>query len=527
MVIAVQNVKKDYYQYKVFRRGKLLTKALQGVSFKVKEGDFFGLLGQNGAGKSTLMKILTTNLKKSSGKVNIAGHDLDGKIGLIKEQISWMFGVDYEGYGWSTIEKNLRLAAYYLGMDKHAAERRIKELLEYFDLYKKRKLDVWRMSAGMQAKYALAAAMLKKPKILFLDEPLLGLDVPAKDVLRNFLTELNKEGTTIVYTDHQLQEMEKVCKNLVIIEKGEKVYDGTLENLKQKYRDTHVLELTCQSDKINKMLLQLAKDLKYVTDYELLTSLNGVHEIKVYTSMDSKQALLPVGNYLKKKGVVLQKLNAGLLGLEDVYKKFIHKRPHHKPLATLEGFHKAKEQPLGSHRKYLKHKHHAVRSAACQLLQINKRKDVEQTLQRMSRMTKPMQIACLDAVGNMHSIELLQKVKKKLNRRDRTVKLHLAIAQGKIGDVHAVKHLLKGLLEEESCEVVLDALPKLNKHVLHLIGKDIKYFNREELHFLLYHVRKRKDKEALYDALQIKYKNFKDKRKKLKQQKMIIQGKVR
>ena len=129
-IIEVNNLYKEYYQYKVFRKGKLLTKALNNISFKVKEGDFFGLLGQNGAGKTTLIKLLTTNLKKTAGSIHIDGVDIEQNIRKIKPQISWMFGVDYEGYGWSSIEKNLKLAAYYLGMTTQQAEKRIKELLE-------------------------------------------------------------------------------------------------------------------------------------------------------------------------------------------------------------------------------------------------------------------------------------------------------------------------------------------------------------------------------------------------------------
>ena len=102
-IIDVSRLHKDFYQYKVFSKGKLLTHALKDVSFQVKQGDFYGLLGRNGAGKSTLLRILTTNLEKSSGKVVINGVDLDKDIQSIKQTISWMFGVDYEGIGWSSV----------------------------------------------------------------------------------------------------------------------------------------------------------------------------------------------------------------------------------------------------------------------------------------------------------------------------------------------------------------------------------------------------------------------------------------
>ena len=126
-MVNVKNVCKDYYQYRVFMRGKLLTQALKNVSFTVKRGDFFGLLGKNGAGKSTLLKILTTNLEKSAGKVSVNRYDLDKDEDKIKQSISWMFGVDYDGIGWSSVEKNLLLAASFLGLRKGEAEERVKE----------------------------------------------------------------------------------------------------------------------------------------------------------------------------------------------------------------------------------------------------------------------------------------------------------------------------------------------------------------------------------------------------------------
>ena len=215
-------------------KGKLLTQALKNVSFTIKKGDFFGLLGKNGAGKSTMLKILTTNLEKSGGKVSINGYDLDTEENDIKRSISWMFGFDYNGVGWSSVEKNLLLAATFLGLKKWEAEQRTKKLLHQFGLYKHRKLDVWRMSTGMQGKYSLCVAMLKDPEVLFLDEPLLGLDFEAKQQLRELLQQLKKQGTTIIYTDQQLQEVEKLCNNVVVIDQGVKMYDGSMTRLARR-----------------------------------------------------------------------------------------------------------------------------------------------------------------------------------------------------------------------------------------------------------------------------------------------------
>ncbi|MEK6903161.1 MAG: ABC transporter ATP-binding protein [Nanoarchaeota archaeon] len=502
-IIAASHLSKDYYQYKVFRRGKLLTHALRDVSFSVKEGDFFGLLGQNGAGKTTLLKILTTNLMKSGGEVMIDGVNLEENIRAIKPKISWMFGVDYEGYSWSTIEKNLMLAAYYLGLTKFQAEKRVYELLRYFDLYKKRKLDVWRMSAGMQAKYALAAAMLKQPKILFLDEPLLGLDVPAKETLRQYLVELHKQGTTIVYTDHQLHEVEKVCKNLIIVEAGKKVYDGSLEDLKEQYRDTHVLELTCQSQMLNRALLQLQKKTSYVREYDITNSSGGTHEVKIFTTIDSARALPAIGNYLAKQNVVIESLNAGLLSLEDVFKKFINRHPHHRSLQALRGFHQTQEKPLVQHANYLKHKNADVRGAACTLLMENKRTAVEKALKKMSTLNKQMQISCLQTIGETHARECLKTIQQKLNMQDKDVQFALTLAEAKIGYRKTVVKLIRYLLIEETCATVLNNIAQLTEDIQERLGEQTRHLSREEKQYLRYHVEKHPEKEALMTVLRL------------------------
>ena len=522
-IIRVQNLCKDYYQYKVFKKGKLLTKALQNVSFTVKEGSFFGLLGQNGAGKSTLLRILTTNLKKSYGDVWINNINLDDNIRKIKQDISWMFGIDYEGFGWSSIEKNLMLAAAFLGLDKYQAERRVRTLLEYFDLYKDRKLDVWRMSAGMQAKYSLAASMLKQPKLLFLDEPLLGLDVPAKDMLRKILQELNKDGTTIVYTDHQLHEMEKVCKDIIIIEQGTKVYDGNVDDLKQKHRDTHVLELTCAGKAINKALLKLVRETRYVKDYDIINSTSNKHDIKIYTTTDSTDALLKVGNYLKRQKVVIEKLNAGLLSLEDVYKKFLTPKTHDIHVRTLQGFRTAGEQPLAHHSRYLQHKHAAVRGEACLTFMDKKPKDVHKLLKRMGKMSKPMQLSCLRVIQHTKAHELFHTLQKTFNNKDQEIKLAVLLTKATLGDTRIVRKLLDYLLEESTIQTILERAPHFHPQVLQQLAEDINELSRHDKHFITYHIEHSKHQHAITNALHLQHHSY----KAWKQHKKKALGKIK
>ncbi|MBS3144676.1 ABC transporter ATP-binding protein [Candidatus Woesearchaeota archaeon] len=502
-IIDVSHLSKDFYQYKVFRKGKLLTHALKDVSFKIKQGDFYGLLGRNGAGKSTLLRILTTNLEKSAGKVMINNVDLDTNIRQIKDTISWMFGVDYEGVSWSSVYKNLLLAAYYTGLSKHQAEKRVHELLHYFDLQHHKNLDVWRLSTGLKGRYALAVAMLKQPTVLFLDEPLLGLDVPTKDQVRSYLKQLNKDGVTIVYTDHQLQEMEKVCRNLVIVEAGEKLYDGPLEDLKQKYRDTNVVDFVANGQDINKVLLRLTKDLTAVKDYEVLSSENNVHTVKVYTTIDSKQALLRIAQYLQKQKIAVESMNAGLLSLEDVYKKFLKKPKQDNHVHKLHSFIRAKEQPTKQYTKYLRSSQADIRGAACSAFLPHQRKQVEEILQKMLTQSQAMRVASLEVIGKAKASHLLKQLLQKKNHDQQTT-VYLTLALGKIGDISVVDHLLTYLQDETLCPEVLEHVPELASNVQILLHHKLRRLSRHTLQFITYHIDKSEQKEQIYQALHLR-----------------------
>ncbi|HLC72859.1 MAG TPA: ABC transporter ATP-binding protein [Candidatus Nanoarchaeia archaeon] len=501
--IEVNHLFKDFYQYKVFRRGKLLTHALQDVSFKVKKGDFYGLLGRNGAGKSTLLRILTTNLEKTTGKVLINDIDLDKDIRSIKNTISWMFGVDYEGVSWSSVQKNLLLAAYYTGLHKHQAEKRVQELLHYFDLQHHKSLDVWRLSTGLKGRYALAVAMLKQPQVLFLDEPLLGLDVPAKDQVRNYLKQLNKDGVTIIYTDHQLQEMEKVCKNLIIVEHGKKLYDGVLEDLKQKYRETNVVDLVCSGTDINKTLIQLSKDISYVKDYEVLSSQSNLHTVKVYTNIDSQRSLLNIAQYLQRHKMGIESMNAGLLSLEDVYKKFLKKPRPDKQAGHLHSFIRAKEAPTQPYTKYLRASQPEVRGTACSAFLLHQPKHVEEILQKMLTQSQAMRVASLDVIGKAKASHLLKYLLKKKTHDPETT-VYLTLALGKIGDISVVDHLLNYLQDETLCAEVLEHVPELAPNVLLLLHHKLRRLSRHELQFITYHIDQSEQKEHISQALHLR-----------------------
>jgi ABC-2 type transport system ATP-binding protein len=505
-VISVKNLQKDYYQYKVFARGKLLTKALQGLDFDIKKGDFVGLIGVNGAGKSTLMRILTTNMIKSGGTVRIAGYDLDKDEEEIKKHISWMFGQDYYGIGWASLEKNMHLAASFLGLDKKEAQQRIGYLLKRFNLEDKRRTDVWRLSTGMVAKYSLAVALLKRPEILFLDEPLLGLDTYAKDEIRAILQELNNKGTTILYTDHQLQEVEKICKRLLIINKGKILFQGTTKKLKQVYRDTHVLRVVCSGTGINKALLKLKKK-RICTDYKIKESEGDTHTVRIYTPVDSKKKLLQVVKELKKKKIIVDEISAGLLGLEDVYRKFIKVDKETDAAKQLADFDKAGERPLKEFEKLLQHKNASLRAHACAVFWKKNKKKVRPILLQMLQGNKKMQKEALQVVGEIRDKSFMDNVLEILESKTK-VRNHAVIALAKMGNETVVPTLVKLLLDHERVGFVLEHVQDFDNDVLVYMQEKIQRLSRYDKAYLQHHCEKTKHPRKLLEALGLLHRDY-------------------
>jgi len=209
------------------------TKAVDGISFDVKEGEFFGFLGPNGAGKSTTIKVLTTLLRKSSGNAQVAGYDLDQSpkeirkvIGVLSQET--IVDVDLTG------RENLRLQGRLEQMHGSTLENRVKELLTMVQLEEFADKPAGRYSGGMKKRLDLASALIHKPKLLFLDEPTTGLDPQSRATIWDYLDQLNRdEGITIFLTTQYLEEADRLCRQLAIIDHGKIIAKGSPSELKQ------------------------------------------------------------------------------------------------------------------------------------------------------------------------------------------------------------------------------------------------------------------------------------------------------
>ena len=205
--------------------------AVDSVDLRVQAGQFFGFLGPNGAGKSTTIKMLTGLLAPTSGRMELLGVDFQANPVEVKRQI----GVVPEGMGLFerlTGMEYLRFVGRMYGLDRATTEKRSEELLEFMQLADREKTMVADYSHGMQKKLALAAAVIHRPRILFLDEPFEGVDALAAGALKALLGRMTERGVTIFLTSHVLEIVERLCSHVGIIHKGRLVAQGSMEELR-------------------------------------------------------------------------------------------------------------------------------------------------------------------------------------------------------------------------------------------------------------------------------------------------------
>ena len=210
-------------------------RAVDRLDLTVTAGQFFGFLGPNGAGKSTTIKMLTGLLAPSSGTIRIFGEDLLANPVAVKSQI----GVVPEGmalFGRLTAPEYLQFVGRMYGLDRHTAQQRSGELLEFMGLANERKKLIADFSHGMGKKLALAAAVIHGPKLLFLDEPFEGVDAVAAGLLKSMLQGMIARGATIFLTSHVLEIVERLCSHIAIINRGHLVVQGSLEELRAGVR---------------------------------------------------------------------------------------------------------------------------------------------------------------------------------------------------------------------------------------------------------------------------------------------------
>lgn len=227
------------------------TKAVDDVSFEVDRGELFGFLGPNGAGKTTTIRILSTLLKPTSGGARVAGFDVVAQPGEVRKRLGLaMQTATLDAF--STGRETLELAGRLHRLPPGEIRRRTDELLELMGLGSAAKKLTGKYSGGMKRRLDLAAALMHRPEVLILDEPTEGLDPQSRTALWEELERISAEGTTMLLTTHYMEEADRLCSRLAIIDNGRVVVDGRPERLKaQVGADTVVLRVGRRPDAVD------------------------------------------------------------------------------------------------------------------------------------------------------------------------------------------------------------------------------------------------------------------------------------
>jgi len=264
-MITVSNLKKTFDT----------VEALKGISFNIQQGECYGLLGPNGAGKTTTISIMSTLVEPSDGEVSIAGYDLKKNpleckknIGVVTQEIAL--------YNELSAYDNLLFWGGLYNVPKPELIARIDETLKLLGLFDRKHDKVKTYSGGMKRRINIASALLHRPKVLFMDEPTVGIDPQSRNLIFEVVEKFRKEGMTIVYTTHYMEEAERLCDRIGIIDDGEIIIQGTLDELKTSYsmKESVVISFTNLSDERFTAITKAWKDLQRFDDTIHFYSMN-------------------------------------------------------------------------------------------------------------------------------------------------------------------------------------------------------------------------------------------------------------
>jgi ABC-2 type transport system ATP-binding protein len=294
------------------------TRALDGVSFSVAAGEVFGFLGPNGSGKTTTARILVTLLEKSSGVARIEGFDTNREAGQVRRLIGWAgqsVGVDDD----FSVYENIGRPALLHGLPHGEMAKRATELLDAFSLTEVANQKARELSGGMRRRLDLAQALVHKPKVLFLDEPTTGLDPQSRNALWEYLDRLRGKGMTIFLTTQHLEEADRACDRVAIIDHGRLLTVGTPSELKAEVGEGRI-EVT----------LRHPEDAPHAA--AALADLRGVARVQPGQPMvvyvrDVGGSVAPVVRCLEEKGIRIASVELARASLDDVFLRYTGQRP--------------------------------------------------------------------------------------------------------------------------------------------------------------------------------------------------------
>lgn len=291
-----------------FKPEKEIVTAVNDISFEIEKGEILGFIGPNGAGKSTVIKMLTGILTPTSGSCCINGQNPQKDRKKYVKEIGVVFGQRTQLWWDLPLTETYSVLKEIYEVEDSKFKKRMAFLNEVLDLEDFIKSPVRTLSLGQRMRADIAASLLHSPKVLFLDEPTIGLDVVVKDNIRKAIAKINEEeNTTVVLTTHDLADIEMLSKRIVMIDKGNKVFDGKITDLKEKYGQMRELAFVC-SEKDALQILNYDEKFNLQSDDLIVESDGSSYKVRFNSS------LVPVGDMLS---YTLSKINVKDINVKD------------------------------------------------------------------------------------------------------------------------------------------------------------------------------------------------------------------
>ena len=285
--------------------------ALKGIDLQVAEGDFFALLGPNGAGKSTCIGIISGLVNKTSGSVKIFGHSIDDEF-IVAKSLLGSVPQEFNFNAFEPVEEIVINQAGYYGVPARIARQETERYLKQLGLWQHRRSQARRLSGGMKRRLMIARALVHKPRLLILDEPTAGVDIELRRTMWDFLDQINDQGTTIILTTHYLEEAERMCRNVAIIDEGSIIQHSSMKLLLQQLNsETFVLYLRDE--------LEQAPTLQSFDNIVMLDH----HSIEV--EVPESHSINDLIRELEAQGIVVDRMRNKVNRLEELFVKMTAK----------------------------------------------------------------------------------------------------------------------------------------------------------------------------------------------------------
>jgi len=286
--------------------------AVKGITFDIKEGEIFSLLGPNGAGKTTTISMLSTLYSPTSGDATIGGHSIS-KDPMAVKQVIGVVPQDLALYEDLTAKENLVFWGQMYGLSGKALNSRVDEVLEQIGLVDKAKNQVKTYSGGMKRRVNIGVGLLHKPRLLFMDEPTVGIDPQSRRAILDTVKDLNKQGMTVLYTTHYMEEAAELSNRVGIIDHGELIALGTQDELTKQVGQTDTLILHISENEDADALANSLKDM-----HDVLEATTTDHEVSIITP-SAENILASVVSKANERGIKIRSIDIREPNLEAVF----------------------------------------------------------------------------------------------------------------------------------------------------------------------------------------------------------------